>query len=241
MNGSLALVGSGEYLPAMAEFEKSLVHDGVKNGKEGRYIQIPTAAGRENADRLSYWKDLGLRQAKAIGVEATYLPIYRREDAFNQEFVDAVANIWVPLMSDTLNWYVSPGIREFPKINSDCRLNPICGSVYDEVPPGIKPVDSSQMQVQFWASNTASASIGSLGLKFCASVIFLIVIDGMMLPETKEILHTALATSILFLNRISAVKMETTGSQNELAATIRLGFVSVVLKVIGTPWTLRHF
>ena len=50
-------------------------------------------------------------------------------------------------MSDTLNWYVSPGIREFPKINSDGRLNPISGSVYDEVPPGIKPVDSSQMQV----------------------------------------------------------------------------------------------
>ena len=99
MNGSLALVGSGEYLPAMAEFEKSLVQDGVKNGKEARYVQIPTAAGRENADRLSYWKDLGLRQAKAIGVEATYLPIYTREDAFNQKYVDAVANSALMYMS----------------------------------------------------------------------------------------------------------------------------------------------
>ena len=52
MNGSLALVGSGEYLPAMAQFEKSLVQDGVKNGKEARYVQIPTAAGRESTDRL---------------------------------------------------------------------------------------------------------------------------------------------------------------------------------------------
>ncbi len=34
MHGSLALVGSGEYLPAMAEFEKSLLDDGIKNGKE---------------------------------------------------------------------------------------------------------------------------------------------------------------------------------------------------------------
>ena len=92
MNGSLALVGSGEYLPAMAEFEKSLVQDGVKNGKEARYVQIPTAAGRESADRLEYWKQLGLTQAKAIGVEATYLPIYTREDALNQKYVDAVAN-----------------------------------------------------------------------------------------------------------------------------------------------------
>mgnify|MGYP006982803105 CR=1 FL=1 len=32
MNGSLALVGSGEYLPAMSAFEKSLLDDGVANG-----------------------------------------------------------------------------------------------------------------------------------------------------------------------------------------------------------------
>ena len=92
MNGSLALVGSGEYLPAMSQFEKSLIHDGVKNGKEARYVQIPTAAGRESSDRLAYWKDLGLAQATGIGVEATYLPVFTREDAFNQKYVDAVAN-----------------------------------------------------------------------------------------------------------------------------------------------------
>ena len=99
MNGSLALVGSGEYLPAMAEFEKSLVQDGVKNGKEARYLQIPTAASRESADRLSYWKELGLRQAQAIGVLETYLPIYTREDAFNQKYVDQVANSALMYMS----------------------------------------------------------------------------------------------------------------------------------------------
>jgi len=99
MNGSLALVGSGEYLPAMAQFENSLVADGVKNGKEARFLQIPTAAGRESSDRLEYWKELGLRQAKSIGVEATYLPIYTREDAFNQEYVDAVANSALMYMS----------------------------------------------------------------------------------------------------------------------------------------------
>jgi cyanophycinase-like exopeptidase len=99
MNGSLALVGSGEYLPAMAQFENSLVADGVTNGKEARFLQIPTAAGRESSDRLEYWKELGLRQAKNIGVEATYLPIFTREDAFNQEYIDAVANSALMYMS----------------------------------------------------------------------------------------------------------------------------------------------
>ncbi len=99
MNGSLALVGSGEYLPAMTQFEKSLIHDGVKNGKEARYVQIPTAAGRESSDRLGYWKELGLTQATGIGVEATYLPVFTREDAFNQKYVDAVANSALMYMS----------------------------------------------------------------------------------------------------------------------------------------------
>ena len=99
MNGSLALVGSGEYLPAMAQFENSLVADGVTNGKKARFLQIPTAAGRESSDRLEYWKELGIRQAKNIGVEATYLPIFTREDAFNQEYVDAVANSALMYMS----------------------------------------------------------------------------------------------------------------------------------------------
>jgi len=99
MNGSLALVGSGEYLPAMAQFENSLIQDGVNNGKEARYLQIPTAAGRESSERLEYWKALGLRQAKAIGVEATYLPIYTREDAFNQKYVEQVSNSALMYMS----------------------------------------------------------------------------------------------------------------------------------------------
>ena len=99
MNGSLALIGSGEYLPAMAKFEGSLIADGVRNGKESRYLQIPTAAGRESADRLDYWRRLGQVQADVLGVPCTYLPIYTREDAFNEEYVDAVANSALMYMS----------------------------------------------------------------------------------------------------------------------------------------------
>lgn len=90
MNGSLALVGSGEYLPAMAEFEKSLLEDGIKNGKENIYIQIPTAAAQESASRIKYWKELGQKQAEAIGAEPLFLPIYARGDAENLDFVSQV-------------------------------------------------------------------------------------------------------------------------------------------------------
>ena len=99
MNGSLALVGSGEYLPAMAAFEKSLLDDAIALGKAPTYIQIPTAAGKESADRLDYWKQLGAAQAQRIGVTSIHLPIYSREDAFNQVHVDTINNSALMYMS----------------------------------------------------------------------------------------------------------------------------------------------
>jgi len=92
MNGSLALVGSGEYLPSMAAFEKSLFDDGVKNGKPPRYIQIPTAAGRESAERLSYWENLGKKQGDFIGIESIFLPIFNRDDANNPDLTKQIAD-----------------------------------------------------------------------------------------------------------------------------------------------------
>ena len=101
MNGSLALVGSGEYLPAMASFEKSLLNDGIKNGKRPIYIQIPTAAGKETPDRLEYWKQLGKAQADRLDVDSIFLPIFTREDANNPEYVT--------LIKDSALMYVSGG------------------------------------------------------------------------------------------------------------------------------------
>lgn len=99
MNGSLALVGSGEYLPAMAIFEKSLLDDGIKNGKRAIYVQIPTAAGQESADRLEYWKQLGKTQADRLGVDSIFLPIFTREDANNPDFVSLIQNSALIYMS----------------------------------------------------------------------------------------------------------------------------------------------
>jgi cyanophycinase-like exopeptidase len=101
MNGSIALVGSGEYLPAMASLEKSLIDDGIKNGKRPIYVQIPTAAGQESDDRLEYWKQLGKNQADRIGVESIFLPIYTRADANNPEYVK--------LINDSALIYMSGG------------------------------------------------------------------------------------------------------------------------------------
>ena len=114
MNGSLALVGSGEYLPAMAEFEKSLLEDGIKNGKENIYIQIPTAAAQESASRLEYWRDLGQKQAQVIGAKPLFLPIYTREDAQNMSFVNQISNSALIYMSGGDPHYLAKTLIDTP-------------------------------------------------------------------------------------------------------------------------------
>lgn len=90
--GALALVGSGEYLIQMQEIETDLLHRGISRGKSNTYIQIPTGAGQEGTDRIEFWKERGAAQAKRIGAECKFLPILRREDAFNPQYIEAVTN-----------------------------------------------------------------------------------------------------------------------------------------------------
>jgi len=80
----IALVGSGEYLPSMVEFEKMI-------GREGKYVQIALAAGKEGERRLSYWKDLGEAQARRLGMEPYFLPVFNRKSAedFSETLLDA--------------------------------------------------------------------------------------------------------------------------------------------------------
>jgi len=99
MRGSLALVGSGEYLPAMAAFEKSLIDDAIAHGKANKFVQIPTAAGRESKDRLEFWKELGARQADLIGAEQIFLPIFDRDSANSDQFADAISDSALVYMS----------------------------------------------------------------------------------------------------------------------------------------------
>ena len=114
MNGSLALVGSGEYLPAMASFEKSLLNDGIKNDKRPIYIQIPTAAGKETPDRLEYWKQLGKAQADRLDVDSIFLPIFTREDASNPEYVTLIKDSALMYMSGGDPHYLAETLMDTP-------------------------------------------------------------------------------------------------------------------------------
>jgi len=90
--GALALVGSGEYLPEMAELEGNLLRSGMERGKLNRFVQLPLAAGRESQDRLRFWQELGATQAERLDSEQVFLPIYTREDAMREDLAAEIDN-----------------------------------------------------------------------------------------------------------------------------------------------------
>ena len=111
-HGSLALVGSGEYLPQMKEFEQSLINDGLANNKKPIYIQIPTAAAKESENRINYWRSLGEVAAKSLGVTQSFLPIFTREDANNPELLKNVDDAALIYLSGGDPHYLAETLRD---------------------------------------------------------------------------------------------------------------------------------
>jgi cyanophycinase-like exopeptidase len=84
--GPIALVGSGEYLPAMLPLESELIA-----GRPPRYVQLATAAAPEGEGSLAHWHSLGRAQAERIGVEQVVVDVRTRVDAEDPEFAEQVA------------------------------------------------------------------------------------------------------------------------------------------------------
>jgi cyanophycinase len=102
----LALVGSGEYTPAMLEVERDLIA-----GRPPRYVQIPTAAGREGDARISYWVKLGRAQADRIGVEAVPLLVLDREQAVDPAIAAQVEGAGLIYLSGGSPAYLADALR----------------------------------------------------------------------------------------------------------------------------------
>ncbi len=114
MKGALALAGSGEYLPVMQSLEQSLLNNAVQRGKNNTYIQIPTAAGQESEDRISFWKTLGSQQAERLNTQQVFLPIFTREDAMNESFAQKVKNAGLIYLSGGDPGYLARTLIDSP-------------------------------------------------------------------------------------------------------------------------------
>lgn len=79
MNGLIALVGAGEYLPVMEDVDRYLL-DSLE-AKTPRVVCLPTAAGKEGDETVSRWSRMGENHFRSLGADVTSLPIIDRESA----------------------------------------------------------------------------------------------------------------------------------------------------------------
>ncbi|MEK7182629.1 MAG: Type 1 glutamine amidotransferase-like domain-containing protein [Patescibacteria group bacterium] len=75
MLGTLALVGSGEFTPAMEEVDRFL----LSHIKTPKVAILPTAAGQE--PDYYKWIEKGIAHFSGLGIEAHGIPIIARDDA----------------------------------------------------------------------------------------------------------------------------------------------------------------
>ncbi|MGH9042399.1 MAG: Type 1 glutamine amidotransferase-like domain-containing protein, partial [Acidimicrobiia bacterium] len=83
--GPVALVGSGEFTPAMAAVDRLLLR-----GRPPRAVFLPTAAGQEGAERIGYWVRLGRTHYEDLGVEPVPLLVLDRASADDPELAAEV-------------------------------------------------------------------------------------------------------------------------------------------------------
>ncbi len=104
--GPLALVGSGEYLPVMADLEGTLIE-----GRPRRYVQIPAAAAPEGRQRLQYWLDLGAAQAVRLGVDQVPVVVRDRDDAESEDLAALVHGAGLVYLSGGDPTYLARTLR----------------------------------------------------------------------------------------------------------------------------------
>jgi cyanophycinase len=86
MNGLIALVGAGEYLPVMDDVDRHLLDSVNARGHVPRVVCLPTAAGQEGPESVGRWSGMGEAHFRALGAEVRALPIIDRTSADDPQF-----------------------------------------------------------------------------------------------------------------------------------------------------------
>jgi cyanophycinase len=92
MNGLIALVGSGEYLPVMEDVDRYLLDSLNLNGRRPRVVCLPTAAGKEGDQSVGRWSTMGVEHFKKLGADVTALKIIDRSSADDPHYEPILEN-----------------------------------------------------------------------------------------------------------------------------------------------------
>jgi cyanophycinase len=104
--GPIALVGSGEFTPAMEAVDAALLA-----GRPARTVFLPTAAGLEGPERVDYWVRLGVEHYRRLGVEPVPLRVIDRHDAEDPANASLVAGAGLVYLSGGNPGYLADTLR----------------------------------------------------------------------------------------------------------------------------------
>jgi cyanophycinase len=88
MVGPVALVGSGEFLPAMTDFDRLLLE--ASGASRPRVAVLPTASWPDGEATFSRWAEMGVEHFRALGAEVEAVPVRDRESACDPAHAQAV-------------------------------------------------------------------------------------------------------------------------------------------------------
>ena len=132
MNGLIALLGSGEYLPVMNEVDAYLLANCGANGRKPRVVCLPTAAGQEGDASVGRWMKMGVDHFTALGADVQALKVTDKETANDVNHAQAVKEADLvyfsggnPMylyqtMKDSLVWQAAEKVFERGGIYAGC-------------------------------------------------------------------------------------------------------------------------
>lgn len=88
MNGLIALVGSGEYLPCMNAVDRYLLDHCEAKNRIPKVICLPTAAGQEGDVSVDRWVSMGLEHFQALGAHVQSARITDRKEADDPRYAE---------------------------------------------------------------------------------------------------------------------------------------------------------
>jgi cyanophycinase len=187
MRGTLALVGSGEYLPPMEPVDCRLL--GRLSGAP-RVVCLPTAAGTEGQARVRYWLDLGVSHFQRLGAQVEGVPVIDRATAEDADFAERVrmANFvylsggrptyLYDTLAGTAVWAAILGVLDGGGILAGCSAGAmICGQLATpwDAHPGFNLLPGAAIMPHFDEISDRFASLPKTWLEHGAT---LVGIDG---------------------------------------------------------------
>jgi cyanophycinase len=97
MVGPVALVGAGEFLPGMAEFDLSLL--AATGRSRPRVAILPTASWPDGEATFQRWVAMGVDHFSGLGAEVEAVFVRSRDDAFDASYAQAVGEADVVYLS----------------------------------------------------------------------------------------------------------------------------------------------